>query len=415
MLRLPPPSGTVLRVTRLVPLDLPGGPTYVEAILRAWDDGDVVLPLDPRSPAAHREAVLSAAGEASLQPGDAVVMATSGTTGEPRLIVHTHDGIEAAARMSAAHLGSDDSAVWLACLPLWHVGGFSVITRALGSGAGLVVHDGFHAEQVEAAAEDGATHVSVVPTALARIDWRPWTRILLGGSAVPTSRPPNTVATYGMTETYGGVVYDGVALPDVDLRIGDGDGDGDGDCDGDGDGDGDSDGNPPPDLDARRLPGPPTLRGRVGAGASGRILLRTPTLGRPVEGGRLDDTDGWFHTSDLGHLDADGRLVVEGRLDDVIVSGGEKVLPEPVERRLEAHPLVGEAAVIGIDDPEWGQKVVALVVPVDTSEPPELASLREWVREVLPAPAAPRELRIVGSLPRTSLGKLVRRNLDPRR
>jgi O-succinylbenzoic acid--CoA ligase len=356
-------------VTRLVPLALPGGQDYVEALRRAWEDGDAVLPLDLRAPAPHRDALVRAASEARLRAGDAVVVATSGTTGEPRLVVHTHETVRTAARLTAEALGADSHAVWLACLPLWHVGGFSVLTRAWHSGAAVVVHDGFDARAVDAAAEAGATHVSLVPTALARIDWRPWRCILLGGSAVPARRPPNTVATYGMTETFGGVVYDGRPLPGVEVR-----------------------------LDAPE-------------GRSGRIALRSPTLGRPLEGGRFTDEDGWFLTGDLGHLDAEGRLVVEGRVDDVIVSGAEKVLPEPVERRLEAHPLVREAAVTGVADPEWGQRVVAFVVAEDPSDPPQLDVLREWVRRVLPAPAAPRELRIVGALPRTSLGKLVRRSL----
>lgn len=341
----------------------------MEALRSAWEAGDAVLPLDPRAPAPHRAALLRAATAAELQPGDAVVVATSGTTGEPKLVVHTHEAVGIAATLTAEAIGADSRAVWLACLPLWHVGGFSVLTRALHSGAGLVVHDGFDAQAVARAAEEGATHVSLVPTALTRIDWRPWHRILLGGSAVPARRPPNTVATYGMTETFGGVVYDGRPLPGVEVRL-------------------------------------------DGPGArSGRIALRSPTLGRPLGGGHLTDAEGWFRTGDLGRLDAEGRLVVEGRADDVIVSGAEKVLPEPVERRLEAHPSVREAAVTGVADPEWGQRVVALVVAVDPSDPPRLDALREWVRQVLPAPAAPRELRVVGSLPRTSLGKLARRSL----
>jgi O-succinylbenzoic acid--CoA ligase len=356
-------------MSRLVPLALPGGPAYLEALRTAWTDDDVVLPLDPRSPEAHRLAVMRAAADARLRPDDAVVIATSGTTGAPRLVVHTHDALRTAAQMSAGALGLEPGDTWLACLPLWHVGGFSVLTRALHTGAGLVVHDGFHADAVERAARQGATHVSLVPTALARIDWRPWRRILLGGSAVPADRPPNTVATYGMTETFGGVVYDGLPLPGVELR----------------------------------LTGPD--------GQAGRIELRTPTLGRLLDGGRLDDAEGWFATGDLGHLDADGRLVVEGRIDDVVVSGGEKVWPEPVERRLEAHPQVLEAAVVGAADPEWGQRVVAVVVPVDPADPPGLDALRDWVRRELPTPWAPRELRLVDALPRTSLGKLARRTL----
>jgi O-succinylbenzoic acid--CoA ligase len=122
--------------------------------------------------------------------------------------------------------------------------------------------------------------------------------------------------------------------------------------------------------------------------------------------------DGWFRTGDLGTVDPDtGRLQVAGRADDVVVTGGENVWPDPVEDAIGALPGVAEVAVVGRDDPEWGQRVVAVVVPTDAGRPPSLESLRSAVRAVLPAACAPRELELRDSLPRTSLGKIERYRL----
>ncbi len=392
-------------MARLVAIDLPGGPGFVSAVLRAWEAGDAVLPLDTRAPAAHNRAVLDAmapamivdrdgthdlGGSVPVLDGDAVVVATSGTTGAPKGAVHTHSSIEAAAAMTSAALGTGPDATWLACLPLSHVGGFSVITRALRTGAGLVVHDGFEAAAVDQAARMGADHVSLVPAVLARIRAEPWHRILLGGSAIPARRPPNTVATYGMTETFGGVVYEGRPLAGVEVRVAGAD-----------------------DVGSA-TEGVAVTRGPAPAGV---LEIRSPTLLRCYRD-RLDPAggpavigDGWFRTGDAGRVHPGGTIEVEGRADELIISGGEKVWPVPVERRLEEHPAVREAAVVAATDDEWGQRVVALVVPEQADRPPSLDELRDWVKATLPAAAAPRELLLRTSLPRTSLGKLARHSL----
>lgn len=381
-------------MAELVALDL-AGDAFVDALLRAWDRGDAVLPLDPRSPREHTTRVLDAlapsvvigpdddrfrrTGGVPVEPGDAVVIATSGTTGEPKGAVHTHDGIAAAARMTAAATGSGASdARWLACLPLAHVGGLSVVTRALLVGADLEVHEAAEAGRIDDAAARGATHVSLVTTLLGRIDPSPWRVILLGGSAIPPDRPSSSIATYGMTETFGGVVYDGTPLDGVDVRI-------------------------------------------VGNGPEGPIKLRTPTAMRAYRHGpegTVDpvgtdprDDDGWFRTGDLGRILGDGVLDVSGRADDLIITGGSKVWPAPVEEVLLRHPSVGDVAVTGVADPEWGQRVVAVVVPAAPDSPPTLEELRAVVRAVLPVTAAPKELHLVDVLPRTSLGKIRRSTL----
>ncbi len=381
----------------LVGLALPAGPGFVDALLRVWDDGDVAAPLPVDVPEPHLRTLLEVVGpdrlvtpdgttvlpardehrrdhEGRVRDGDAVVVATSGTTGRPRAVVHTHQGVEWAAYATATALGVAPDVRWLACLPLHHVGGLSVLTRALSSGAGLEVVARADPETLATAVRNGCTHVSLVPTLLGRIDPSPWRRILLGGSAPPLDRPDNTVATYGCTETFGGVVYDGLALNGVSVRTAT----------------------------------PPGTHWSVPA----PIELRTPSLGRADrDGAPLAGADGWYRTGDIGVVDPDtGRLDVTGRADDVVVTGGENVWPQPVERVLAGVPGVAEVAVVGRDDPEWGQRVVAVVVPTP-GRIPTLEDLRAAVRAELPAACAPRELDLRDSLPRTALGKIERYRL----
>lgn len=339
------------------------GQRFADALRDAWDDGDAVLPVDPRLPAATAERLVASMDlDRPVDPGVALVVPTSGTTGAPKGVQLTHDQVAASARATSSHLGVDpDRHRWLACLPLAHVGGLSVITRAWVSGTPVEVHDGFDAEEVDAAARRGCTHVSLVGAALARIDASRWNCIVLGGSAPPVDRPSNTVATYGMTETGSGVVYDGDPLPGVELRI-----------------------------------------------DAGEILVRGPMVATSYRDGTpVVDPEGWLHTGDLGELH-DGILTVHGRRGDMIVTGGENVHPDPVERRLREHPVIAEAAVVGRPDPEWGHRVVAVVELVPGTSAPSLEELRAWVREELPAWSAPKELEVVDRLPRTSLGKVRR-------
>ncbi len=369
----------------MIALDVHGGAQFLDSLKRIWDGGDAVMPLDLSGPDPHVESVLAAMrpsavvdstgarherdGGLPVETGDASVITTSGTTGTPKGVIHTHDAIRSAGRITSAATRPGESDAWLACLPLSHVGGFSVVTRALVSGAGLIIHDGFDAEATDAAGRDGATHVSLVPAVLPRIDPEPWTTILLGGSSIPVNRPPNSIATYGMTETFGGVVYDGVKLDDVELRI----------------------------------------------AQDGMIEILSPTLLRAYRsatdpsGVSPVGQDGWYRTGDLGQIDpTTGVLSVSGRADDLIITGGEKVWPGPVEDVILLDPRVSECMITSRPHPEWGQMVVALVVPSDPLKPPQLEDIRWLVRERLPVAAAPKELLIVDSLQRTALGKLRR-------
>ncbi len=364
---------------RLVALDLPGGPAFVEELQRIWAAGDAAFPVDQRLPVAARRRLIERMGVGDeIDDGDALVVATSGSSGEPKGVVLTHDAVTASALATSARLEVRADDHWLACLPLSHVGGLSVVTRALVTGTRLTVHPGFDAAAVDAS---GATLVSLVATALGRIHADRFRTIVLGGGRPPVDRPANTVTTYGMTETGSGVVYDGIPLDGVEVRIG----------------------HPAPaDRSADDVEG-----GTVGA--EGEILLRGPMLMRTYrDGSTAIDADGWLHTGDVGAWRPDGRLHVIGRAGDLIITGGENVWPEAVERLLGEHPGVAEVLVRGVDDAEWGQLVEAVVVPAAPTAPPTLDELRDFVKRSEPAHMAPRRLRLVDALPRTSLGKLRR-------
>jgi o-succinylbenzoate---CoA ligase len=234
----------------------------------------------------------------------------------------------------------------------------------------------------------GCAFVSVVPTQLRRLldagaALAAFRAILAGGAAVPASllaqaraAGATVVTTYGMSETCGGCVYDGVPLDGVSVRMGTG----------------------------------------------GRILIAGPVLfsgyrNRPdLTAAVLDD--GWFVTSDVGHLGADGRLAVRGRADEMINTGGEKVAPAEVAAILEGCPGVREAAVFGAPDAQWGERVTAAVVPADPAAPPRLTDLQAAVRQRMPAHAAPRALILVPSMPMLPSGKpdiAALRELSPER
>jgi O-succinylbenzoic acid--CoA ligase len=393
-------------VPELVALDLPGGIGFVDALRAVWDTGDAAAPLDPRLPPAARRALLDTlrptrivssdgaqhalADGIPAEDGDALVVATSGTSGQPKGVVLTHDAVAASARATSTRLGIDPTRhAWLACLPLAHIGGLSVVTRSIVTGTPVVVLPGFEAETVETLGRSGTvSHVSLVTTALQRLDPSFFACVLLGGSRVPDDLAPNIVSTYGMTETGSGVIYDGWPLAGVEVAF-----------------------RPPPAAGGGGTAG----RATGSTANEGEILLRAPMLFRCYregDDGRVTGPDGardWFATGDAGRLDSAGKLEVSGRMADVIVTGAEKVWPDSVERILMAHPGIGEVAVWKRPDPEWGEVVVAWVVPA--GDAPSLGELRAMVADGLAPWAAPKELILVEDLPRTAGGKVRRREL----
>ena len=360
---------------KLTALNLPGSPDFVHALQSVWERGDAVFPLDRRLPVAAQRSMLQGFGVATvisedgetalsdgepIEPGDALVIATSGSSGPPKAAVLTHAAVEASARATSERLQVTDNDHWLACLPLAHVGGLSVITRSLITGTTLTVIDGFDTDVVSASE---ATLVSLVSTALQRIDPSLFRAIVLGGARPPADRPRHCIATYGLTETGSGIVYNGKPLNSVEIEIRD-----------------------------------------------GEVHVRGPMLLRCYRDGTSPLTsDGWLPTGDLGFLRDDGSLHVEGRRGDVINSGGEKVWPDDVERQLIQHPDIHDVAVTGLPDNEWGQIVAAFVV----SARPNLSldEIREHCRAQLPGYALPKQLELVEAIPRTALGKVRRSEL----
>ena len=356
----------------LVALDGIGGDHFVARLGGIWDRGDAAFVVDPRLPLVARAELfaairpthaLDADGSMTsvpdgdpVEPGDALVIATSGTSGTPKGTVLTHAALAASAAATSKRLDISSDDHWLACLPLAHIGGLSVVIRALLTGTRLTVHAGFDAAAVQ---DSGATLVSLVGAALRRIDPSLFRVIVLGGSRPPPDRPANSVTTYGMTETGSGVVYDGIPLDGVEVRI---------------------------DVESE-------------------ISLRCPMLLRCYRDGTDPRTpDGWYPTGDLGRWLPDGRLHVDGRRGDVIVTGGEKVWPEAVERALAGCVGISDLAVAGVPDERWGQAVTAFVVS-DSPAAVTLDRLRATVKETMPAYAAPLRMEIVDVIPRTSLGK----------
>lgn len=348
----------------------------VGLIRRIWEDQDGFIPIDQRLPSPAKAALLKALAPSAvvdsrgnrklldnsmlLGDDECLAMATSGTTGDPKIIVYTHDQVKASAQATSKFIGVTEADKWLCCLPVAHIGGLSVILRSLVLGNPVEVQSKFDPAEVMASTKRGVTLTSLVSTALARIDPSLFRRIILGGSKPPPDIPSNTLVTYGLTETGSGVVYNGTPLAGLEIKI----------------------------------------------GKSGEILLRGPMIAtRYRSGAPITDADNWFHTRDGGRFE-DGRLEVFGRLDEVINSGGEKIFPATLESLLSQHPKIAEVAIIAVPDPVWGEAVTAAIVPLDDQQRPSLSELREFTKEKLPSYYAPIRIHFVKQMPKTALGKI---------
>lgn len=377
----------------LVAVDLLPGPRWIEVVEELWGRGVAFLPLDSRLTERERRAILERAspslvlgedGETWFADGARIderiglVVATSGTSGEPKLAELSRSAVRAALEFSAAALSLEPQHVWVACLTPAHVGGLLVLLRGVEGHQPLEVHPRFDPDRLVAEAPCWA---SVVPTMVRRlvadVESLVGLSLLVGGGpldaalrAEAEALGATVVETYGLTETCGGIAYDRRVLAGTRARIGD----------------------------------------------DGEIELQGPTL---MEGYRHDPPataaafrlDGWLRTGDLGRIADDGALVVEGRADDAIRSGGERIWPDEVETVLRQHPKIADAAAAGRPDGEWGEHVAAWVVPRRIDDPPTLEEVRAFAREHLAAFKAPRELFLVPDVPRTSTGKIRRRDL----
>jgi O-succinylbenzoic acid--CoA ligase len=334
------------------------------------------------------------------------VLYTSGTTGRPKGAVLTYGNHLWSATASALNLGLQPDDRWLACLPLFHVGGLSILLRSVIYGTTAVVHAGFDAARVNAAIDnEGVTIVSVVANMLQRLldergdrPYPPTLRcVLLGGGPAPEALLRRCAAlgvpvvqTYGLTETASQIAT--LAPEDALRKLG--------------------------------SAGKPLFGGELrivsddGAGCppgvAGEIVVRGPTvtpgyLNRPAETAATI-RGGWLHTGDLGHLDSESYLYVLDRRDDLIVSGGENVYPAEIEAVLHSHPDVLEAGIYAVADARWGKSPAAIVV-LRAGAPGDAPALIAFCRQRLAAYKTPCRIDFAVSLPRNAAGKLLRRDL----
>ncbi len=368
-------------MTNLVAIDVALSQQFVAAVRRCWDQGDAVFPVDQRWPFPTRRAMFDSIRPTHIidphdqlhgvenglpaEPGDALVIATSGSSGVPKGVVHTHSSLLASATACHNRIGISN-AHWLACLPPSHIGGFSVISRSILLDIPMSLARANDPLAIAEAVAGGANYISVVPAMLDRIDAIQFDVILLGGSRPPLVRPHNSIATYGSTETASGVAYDGIALNGVEITV---------------------------SNDGSVL-------------VRGNMLLRTYRNGHDPK-----DSQGWFNTGDIGQISDTGVLNILGRRGDMIITGGENVWPDQVEKVLITHPEVSDCAVTGVHDQRWGQRVCAWLVINNPDSAPTLEAIREYVKSVLPAYCAPHNIFIVSALPRTSTGKIDRKQL----
>lgn len=382
--------------TRVVAAVL-GGSALAHAAVAAWDAGEVIAPLNPAAPAAELRGLLDqlrpthlvdATGRHRRPDGIpaaadlAALVVTSGTTGTPKGVELTRAGMELMARGYSAGVGAGSDAHWLACLPLHHVASLGPIARAYVMGTHWTAHDSFDLERVgRAPRAEGATIVSVVPTALRRLldadaPMHEYRCVIVGGAPCPPALRDRAeqagvrvVDAYGMTETWGGWALDGRPIDGVEYTLADDD----------------------------------------------EILVRGAVV---MRGYRFDpettavtlDPAGWLHTGDVGAV-VDGRVCVTDRTKDLVITGGVNVSPTEVEGVLGRHPDVHDVCVVGVPDDEWGERVVAVIVPTDATRPPTVDELRAFARDELSAPKLPREMRIVAEIPRSTGGKPLRRLL----
>jgi O-succinylbenzoic acid--CoA ligase len=365
-------------VASLVALDFPLGPDLEHALRDCVETSQAFCVLDQRVSLARRREELRALGATHLRDttgvhvldnGEAVdaeiglVMLTSGSSGTPKAVELSWDALRASAQLTQESLRDAVPPVWFPCLPANHIGGLAVLLRAILSDAQLLWGD---VHEISSACARGATHVALVRAQLFQHDISGFSAVLLGGARPPGDLPDNVIATWGMTETGSGVVYNGRPLRDVAITS-----------------------------------------------VDGQICVKSPTLFRSYRDAprpRIAGPDGttdWFPTGDAGEI-VNGVVRVRGRLDYVINTGGEKVWPDDLEAVISSVSGVRDVAITSVDDQAWGQRIVALVV----SNVPLDQEILSAAAERIGPWAKPKEIRYVESIPRTLNGKIRRDKLS---
>ena len=332
---------------------------------------------------------------------EAAILFTSGTTGRPKGARITYGNLWFSAAGSALYLGHQPGDIWLATLSLHHIGGLSILYRAALGGATVDLHERFEPEEIVASIRASATYVSLVPTMLQRVldvtgagfTWpRTLRGILLGGAAAPMPLVEAclrlgvpVLPTYGLTETSSQAATlrtsevarhpgsSGQALPLTELRV--------------------------------VVNGIEALPGETGEIEVRGLAVFAGYLGEPCR-----DPASWFPTGDAGYLDDDGFLYVVDRRSDLIVSGGENVYPAEIERALLSHPLVRDAAVVGVLDHTWGARPAAAVIWAGSPGQANI-ELGDLCRTALASFKVPDQFLEVDKIPRSPAGKLLRRQV----
>lgn len=369
-------------MSKLVALRINQGPNIPSLVSEVWGSGDAISVVDMRLDKRLQERQIQALRPdyiyegngkltktdftSKLQPGAALVITTSGTTSNPKGVVHTMENLRTSAIAISGRLATTSLDHWICSLPISHIGGMSVITRSILTNTAVTVLGQPTAEEIIKAQSRGGNLISVVLAMIDRIDLSGFKTVLLGAQNPPSNLAPNIVTTYGMTETGSGVFYDGRPLDGVEFKLTD----------------------------------------------AGEVLIKGPMIATTYRDGTpiLDD-EGWLHTDDFATIGPAGTLEVRGRMTEIINTGGEKVFPFEVESEIFKSEKVADCAVIALPDPKWGEAVTAVVVPKDPTNPPTLREVTELTREALPPWCSPKQVILVESIPRTPLGKPQRRLL----
>lgn len=350
----------------------------------AWRLGVVPLVIDQESPLLTQMPTLVDEWLTTPAPSVHTIVLTSGSGGTPRPVRITEGNVAAAVAASQERLGNASTDRWLLALPLFHIGGLSVLWRSAAAGGCVVLHSRFDERRVASALRQGTVDmVSFVPTMLFRVlevDPGPYPgmkAVLIGGAAAQRDLVERGLAaglpilqTYGTTETCSQVAT--VAPGEAVASLG---------------------------SSGRPLGGVTVTTGEAGVG---EIVVSGPTVSPGYLG--EEDREGGHHTGDIGYLDENGRLVVLGRVDDMVVTGGENVHPQRVADVLTQSPLVAAAEIVALPDPEWGHALVAFVV----GEEADRTRLERWVRERLPRHELPKHWIFLEHLPMLAGGKVNR-------